>query len=645
MALAQRLYEGLELGEEGAVGLITYMRTDSTRLSDDAVNEARDYIDDKLRQGVPARRADRLQDQEAGAGRPRGDPPHVDAVRPRDGAQAASLDRARPAGNQEKLRDVEDHVRLYQLIWNRFIACQMKPAVYDQTDGRRRRAARYGLRANGQVLKFAGYTAVYPESAPKRPARRDEGRRHAAAELNEGETLKLHKIDPEQHFTQPPPRFTEASLVKELEEKGIGRPSTYANILSTIQDRGYVEKQRRALLPDQLGTQGQRSPGRVVPRHPRRDFTAQMEDGLDQVEEGYGRLGEAARRLLRALQDRPRQGRRAHARPQARGDPDRAHVREVRLADGHQVGPQRRVPRVLAATPSARTPRSSCAGKTAPSRSRREPTDRREVRRRAARRCWSSAAASASSWPARAIPSARPRGRSRSASPARGQAAAASSPRSARSRGKVFYGCSNYSKTKCDFVLWDKPDRRDVPAVRRAVPGQAREPSRRRAHALRDRGLRLFAGAGDAPRAATARARRRGVSVQGGRHGRRRWAGGLRSRLAARRARPARLAGRAEAGRDCRRRTPRRCWRELVCSNSLRSDDRRDAGGPAQGRAAARRLADHRVRRRGARAGGRRARRRSPRCSRAGSRCALALEPNVRIERRAARSAAADGVR
>src|SRR5947209_4323353 len=187
-------------------------------------------------------------------------------------------------GDSEKLHDVEDHVRLYQLIWNRFIACQMKPAIFDQTVVDIA-AGRYGLRANGQVLKFPGYSAVYHESAEETGDTEDENDR-TLPPVDEGETLKLHKIDPEQHFTQPPPRFSEASLVKELEEKGIGRPSTYANILSTIQDRGYVEKKEGRFYPTTLGTKVNELLVESFPDILDVTFTAGMEDDLDKVEDG-----------------------------------------------------------------------------------------------------------------------------------------------------------------------------------------------------------------------------------------------------------------------------------------------------------------------------------------------------------------------
>jgi DNA topoisomerase-1 len=285
MALAQRLYEGLELGSEGAVGLITYMRTDSTRLSDDAVSEARQYIETRFgKEYLPE--APIVYKSKKGA-----QDAH-EAIRPTsteydpDRVRRLLTDAAQ--GNQEQLRDVEDHVRLYQLIWNRFIACQMKPAVYDQTTVDVK-AGIYTLRANGQILKFAGYTAVYTESPEELGGEtpdREEGADRELPELSEGQALTLHKVDPEQHFTQPPPRFSEASLVRELEEKGIGRPSTYANILSTIQDRGYVERREARFYPTMLGTKVNDLLVESFPDILDVTFTAQMEDGLDQVEDG-----------------------------------------------------------------------------------------------------------------------------------------------------------------------------------------------------------------------------------------------------------------------------------------------------------------------------------------------------------------------
>src|SRR4029079_6621294 len=167
-------------------------------------------------------------------------------------------------------------------MWTRFVACQMVPAVFDQTSVDIE-AGRVELRATGQVMKFAGFLEVYAETVEDAV---NEDESNALPEVKEGEVLKLLEVKPEQHFTQPPPRFSEATLVKELEEKGIGRPSTYAAILSTIQDRGYVEKKEGRLWPTELGGMVNGLLVQSFPEIVSTDFTAQMEEQLDQVEEG-----------------------------------------------------------------------------------------------------------------------------------------------------------------------------------------------------------------------------------------------------------------------------------------------------------------------------------------------------------------------
>jgi DNA topoisomerase-1 len=275
MALAQRLYEGLEVGDEGPVGLITYMRTDSTRISDDALTEARQYIAGRYGQDylppepVIYKTAKSAQDAH-------------EAIRP----TTMEYTPEKIAGLIADHPEASELVKLYTLIWNRFVACQMTPAVYDQTtvDLERGRAT---LRATGQVMKFAGYTAVYMEQET------DDEEAVKAAETDkllppmvEGDAITLDVVRPEQHFTQPPPRFSEASLVKELEEKGIGRPSTYATILSTIVDRGYVDRRERRFFPTDLGTLVNQLLVESFPDILDADFTAQMEQDLDKVEDG-----------------------------------------------------------------------------------------------------------------------------------------------------------------------------------------------------------------------------------------------------------------------------------------------------------------------------------------------------------------------
>jgi len=272
MRVAQSLYEGIDIGSEGTVGLITYMRTDSTRLADVACAEARKLIAaDFGNNYLPAaplryqRKKGNVQDAH-------------EAIR------ATSAFR-RP-GSLEAFLD-PDQLKLYKLIWSRFIACQMNAAVYDQTQVDIEAGARYLFRASGSVLRFAGFTAVYTESYEKNGSNHEaEAAEKQLPDLVEGDQLGVHRLEPRQFFTQPPPRFTESSLIRELEADGIGRPSTYASIMSTIIDKGYVERKKGTLRPTELGFAVtkllvERFPGILNVK-----FTAKMEDLLDQVEEG-----------------------------------------------------------------------------------------------------------------------------------------------------------------------------------------------------------------------------------------------------------------------------------------------------------------------------------------------------------------------
>lgn len=268
MALAQQLYEGVELGEAGLVGLITYMRTDSPRVSDAALDAVRSYIAEKFgKEYLPAepnRYKSRRSAQEA-----------HEAVRP------TSLSYSPETVGPYLEKDV---LKLYDLIWKRFVASQMNPAVFDQT-AFDITADRYAFRATGQVMKFAGFIAVYMEGIDEEQAK-DEEENPTLPELSEGEKLDLLGLDPNQHFTQPPPRFTEASLVKELEERGIGRPSTYAAILSTIQDKEYAKKNEGRFWPTDLGKLVNDLLVGSFPEIMDIGFTAQMEEELDDIEEG-----------------------------------------------------------------------------------------------------------------------------------------------------------------------------------------------------------------------------------------------------------------------------------------------------------------------------------------------------------------------
>ena len=265
MFIAQRLYEGIELGREGSVGLITYMRTDSPRIANEALEMVRSHIAARFGPdylpGKPIFYKSRKGAQEA-----------HEAIRP------TSLE-YEPSKIGQYL--TKDELALYELIWNRFLASQMKPALYDQTiiDIS---ADNYLFRAVGSVLKFPGFISVYLEGEDE-PEEEKEG---VLPELNQGEILKLLGIKPGQHFTQPPPRFSESTLIKELEEKGIGRPSTYAIILSNILGRDYVNKEKGKFLPTELGFLITDLLVESFPQILNVEFTAEMEENLDEIEGG-----------------------------------------------------------------------------------------------------------------------------------------------------------------------------------------------------------------------------------------------------------------------------------------------------------------------------------------------------------------------
>ena len=265
MSLAQKLYEGIDLGDEGPVGLITYMRSDSTRVSAEALDAVRTFIGETYGEPYLPQAPNRFKSPK--------------------GAQEAH-EAIRPSGVSRRPQDVKKHLSkdelaLYDLIWRRFVASQMTPAVFDLTTVDIS-AGDYLFRATASVLKFPGFTAVYQESR--------EGDEEAPPAklppLAKGDLLKLRDFDPQQHFTKPPARYTEASLIKELEVQGIGRPSTYATILSNLQDRLYVVKDKNALKPMEMGLVVsdllvENFPDIMDPK-----FTAGMEGQLDRVADG-----------------------------------------------------------------------------------------------------------------------------------------------------------------------------------------------------------------------------------------------------------------------------------------------------------------------------------------------------------------------
>ena len=291
MMIAQRLYEGVELGEEGSVGLITYMRTDSVQVSNDAVAEVRSLIDSAYGKDflpeAPNTYKSKKAAQEA-----------HEAIRPSSVAR-------HPDEIKKYLQ--EDEYKVYKLIWQRFVASQMTPAVFDQTGvdiEAKTPAELFTFRVTGSVLKFDGFLKVYEESKEGKDEE-DEALKHKLPPLEVGQMLTLRELKPEQHFTEPPPRYNEASLVKELEERGIGRPSTYATILSTIQERQYVQKLGGKFIPTEIGL--------VVTDLLVENFadifdptyTARLEEELDEIEEGKEKwtdaLGEFYKKFAKDL--------------------------------------------------------------------------------------------------------------------------------------------------------------------------------------------------------------------------------------------------------------------------------------------------------------------------------------------------------
>ena len=269
MMLAQKLYEGIELGPEGSVGLITYMRTDSTRVSDAALGEVRDFIGKQY--------GDRYLPEKAVHYRSKKDAQDAhEAIRPSEVART-------PESLAQYLNPEE--LKLYRLIWQRFVASQMTAAIFDQTTIDIQ-AGRFVFRATGSVQKFDGFLKLYQEGRDEKAEDDDEAERSLPL-VEKGETLTLNSITPEQHFTEPPPRYTEATLVKALEEKGIGRPSTYAAIMSTIQEREYVEKLQGRFHPTALGkTVNDLLIDGGFDELFNESYTARMEEELDDIEEG-----------------------------------------------------------------------------------------------------------------------------------------------------------------------------------------------------------------------------------------------------------------------------------------------------------------------------------------------------------------------
>ena len=361
MRAAQDLYEGIDVGEEGPVGLMTYMRTDSVRVADSAVAAARDLIGERYgKPYLPAqpnaysdRKNARVQDAH-------------EAIRPTDV-------RRHPEQVQRYLEP--DQFRLYQLIWQRFVASQMTPAVYDMTvvefD-----LGRYLFRATGSVMIFDGFHVLYTEGREKEEGRQVEDL-PPIPPLAQGDRVEVKEITPSQHFTEPPPRFSEASLVKELERLGIGRPSTYSAIISTLSAREYVKVEQRRFFPTELGELVEKIMVAKFPEIFNVEFTSGMENELDRIEEGELGWQHVLDRVLRAVHQGARRGgheraggRRARAQP---GGPGQGALSQVRLGDRAQDRPVRALPRLREVQGHLRL------REVAPEGARAGPAHRREV--------------------------------------------------------------------------------------------------------------------------------------------------------------------------------------------------------------------------------------------------------------------------
>lgn len=272
MSIAQQLYEGIDLGEKGNVGLITYMRTDSTRVSQEAISHVRDYI-------ARAYGLDYLPKKANVYGKKKSAQDAHEAIRPtylQSGFEPRKL----------KKFLTQDQYKIYELIWRRFVASQMQPAVVDKTVVHVQ-AGRYTFRAEGEVITFRGYMLAYEEQPPEPDVGTENGNQKGQLpeHLQEGQTLKLEDLLIEQRFTQPPPRYTESTLVKMLDKLGIGRPSTYAQIISTLFLRKYVERKDRKLFPTELGLTVNQLLVNHFPGIFNVKFTARMEDHLDRIEQ------------------------------------------------------------------------------------------------------------------------------------------------------------------------------------------------------------------------------------------------------------------------------------------------------------------------------------------------------------------------
>lgn len=310
MAIAQQLYEGLDVGEGGTTGLITYMRTDSTNISEVALREVREYIKGTYGNAYLPESPLQYKTRAASAQEAH------EAIRPT--SVLRTPEKVKPYLSSEQFK-------LYQLVWQRFVACQMESALYDtlsveiDANGENHR---YLFRASGSTLKFPGFLVVYEEARDEDQVSEEYGSdSRIPAQIQEGQKQELVRLIPEQHFTQPPPRFTEASLVQILEENGIGRPSTYAPILSTIQERGYVTREGKRLIPTETGILVNDLIVSHFPDIVDTGFTARMEEDLDKIAEGNEKWVEVIRRFYQTFS--PQVERARVLMPESKSEPEK----------------------------------------------------------------------------------------------------------------------------------------------------------------------------------------------------------------------------------------------------------------------------------------------------------------------------------
>ena len=443
MAVAQQLYEGLNVGAEGAVGLITYMRTDSTRVAEEALEEARGYIEKTYGSDYLPKSAVRY--------------------RSRGGAQDAH-EAIRPTSVERTPQSLKTYLspeqhRLYDLIWKRFVASQMNPAILDVTTIDIS-AEEYLFRATGSILKFDGFMRLYREGRDdsNTESNRDDESDAILPVLEIGERLDLRKLTPKQHYTQPPPRYTEATLVKALEEKGIGRPSTYAAIISTIQDREYVVKEKRAFLPTDMGKLVNQLLIKGFPDILDTQFTAKLEDQLDEIADGksdwVGVLSAFYEPFNHALEAAP------DVMYEARKEMEEESDEVCEKCNGKMVIKWGRYGRFLGCSnyPECRNIKRLTEDDAPPSEE--EPTD--EI----CDKCSSPMVIKTSRAGGKFL-ACTGYPKCKNAKPINigvdcPEASCDGYIGERRSkRGKVFYGCSNYPK--CNFVSWDRPVNKECP--------------------------------------------------------------------------------------------------------------------------------------------------------------------------------------